>query len=101
MREPKTPTFEQVMKLVDQLTADERGRVYKHLQFRFCDDLADQVRKQLNEQRAAQGLQPATDDDLHDALDDMRSPEEWEDLRRETQKGIDELDRGEGIPGEQ
>jgi len=94
-------SLEQVLKLVDALDPDERGRLYTHLQLRFWDEEWNKVRQQLDEQRAVQGLPPATDEDVHDAVDAMRMPEDWADLRHEIQKGIDQLDRGEGIPGEQ
>ncbi len=93
--------YDQVLKLVDALEPDERGRLYTHLQFRFWDEEWKMVRKELDEQRANQGLPPATDDEVHDAIDSMRTPEDWVDLRHEIQKGIDQLDRGEGIPAEQ
>jgi hypothetical protein len=37
----------------------------------------------------------------HDAVDAMRTKEDWADLRHEIQKGLDQLDRGEGISAEQ
>jgi hypothetical protein len=94
-------SFEEVLKLVDILGPEERGRLYTHLQFRFWDEEWKKVRQQLDQQRAAQGLSPATDEEVHDAVDAMRTPEDWADLRHEIQKGIDQLDRGEGIPAEQ
>lgn len=42
----------------------------------------------------------ATDEDIHDAIDAMRTEEDWIEFRREIQKGLDQLDRGEGIPAE-
>jgi hypothetical protein len=96
-------SFEQVLKLVDALGPEERGRLYTHMQFRFWDEEWKKERQQLDLQRAAQGLPPtpATDEEVHDAVDAMRTPEDWADLRHEIQKGIDQLDRGEGIPAEQ
>lgn len=94
-------SFDQVLRLVDALGPEERGRLYRHLQFRFWDEEWNRVRQQLDQQRAAQGQPPATDEDVHDAIDAMRTPEDWADLRHEIQKGIDQLDRGEGIPAEQ
>ncbi|MDZ4837758.1 MAG: hypothetical protein SGJ27_28575 [Candidatus Melainabacteria bacterium] len=94
-------SFDQVLKLVDALGPEERGRLYTHLQFRFWDEDWKKVRQQLDQQRAVQGLPPATDEDVHDAVDAMRTPEDWADLRHEIQKGIDQLDQGEGIPAEQ
>lgn len=94
-------SFDEVLKLVDALGPEERGRLYAHLQFRFWNEDWKKIREQLNEQRASQGLPPATDEDVHDAVDAMRTPEDWADLRHEIQKGLDELDRGEGIPAEQ
>jgi hypothetical protein len=94
-------SFDQVLKIVDALAPEERGRLYTHLQFRFWDEEWKKVRQQLDQQRAAQGLPAATDEEVHDAVDAMRTPEDWADLRHEIQKGIDQLDRGEGIPAEQ
>jgi hypothetical protein len=93
-------SFDQVVKLVDALVPEERAKLYRHLQFRFWDEEFAQVRNKLNEERAAAGLPAATDEDVLDAVDSMRTPDDWNELRREIQKGIDELDRGEGIPGE-
>jgi hypothetical protein len=93
-------SFEQVQQLVDALLPEERVRLYRHLQFRFLDDEWNQIRKIVDKERAARGLEPATDEDLHDALDAMRTAEEWDDLRHEIQKGLDQLDRGEGLAAE-
>ena len=94
-------SFDQVLKLVDALGPEDRGRIYTHLQFRFWDEEWNKLRQQLDQKRAAQGLPPATDEEVHDAVDAMRTPEDWADFRHEIQKGIDQLDRGEGIPAEQ
>ena len=94
-------SFEQVQQIVDALVPEERVRLYRHLQFRFWDEEWNQIRKKLDEDRSANGLPPATDQDVHDAVDAMRTPEDWDDLRHEIQKGIEQLDRGEGIPAEQ
>jgi hypothetical protein len=99
-RKPEDLSFDQVRKLVDALVPEERARLYRHLQFRFWDEEFAQVQRKLNEERAAAGLPAATDEDVHDAIDSMRTAEDWNELRREIQKGVDELDRGEGIPAE-
>ncbi|MEW6505796.1 MAG: hypothetical protein AB1457_17695 [Chloroflexota bacterium] len=50
--------------------------------------------------RAAQGLPPPTDEVIHYEIDARRTPEEWENLRRELQKGIDSSERGEFVDAE-
>lgn len=65
-----------------------------------CARICLPVQCRLNEERAAAGLPAASDDEVHDAIDSMRTAEDWNEFRREIQKGIDELDRGEGIPAE-
>lgn len=94
-------SFDQVQQLVDALVPEERMRLYRHLQFRFWDEEWNQLRIRLDEERAARGLPPASEQDVHDAVDAMRSQVDWNDLRHEIEKGIVQLDRGEGIPGEQ
>ncbi len=98
---PERLSFDQVLKLVDQLTPDERSQLRRRLDFKSWDDEWNKLKQELAEVRAAQGLPPPTDEDIHDEIDARRTPEEWEHLRREVQKGIDQLDRGEGVPGEQ
>jgi len=93
--------FEEVQKLVDALVPEERARLYRHLQFRFWDEEWNQIGVRLDEERALNRLPPATDQDVHDAVDATRTSDDWDDLRHEIQKGIDQLDRGEGIPAEQ
>lgn len=92
--------FDQVRKLVDALIPEERVRLYQHLQFIFWDEEWGKIRTKLNEERAAQGLPAATDSEVHDAIDAMRTVEDWSELRHEIQKGLDQLDRGEGIQAE-
>ncbi len=93
-------SYDQVLAFVDALVPEERARLYRHLQFRFWDEEWGQIKNKLNDERASQGLPAATDDDVLDLIDSMRSSEDWSELRHEIQKGLDELDRGEGIPAE-
>lgn len=93
-------SFEQLLKQVDALAPDERGRLYTHLQFRIWDEDCNKLRQQLNDERAAKGLPAASDEDVHDSVAALRTPDDWEDLRHELQKGLDQLDAGEGIPAE-
>jgi hypothetical protein len=93
-------TFDEVIKLVDQLIVEERKQIGRWLDFKSWDDAWDSLKQELTETRAAQGLPPPTDEDIHDEIDARRNPEELENLRRELQKGIDSMDRGEGIDAE-
>jgi hypothetical protein len=93
-------SFDQVLSLVHALGPEDRGRLYTHLQFRFWDEELRKVRQQLDEHRAAQGLPAASDQEVQQAADKMRSPEDWAELRHEIQKGLDQLERGEGVPAE-
>jgi len=91
----------QVIRLADSLPPEERGQLFRHLEFRFWDEEWNRIAREVNEKRKAQGLPPATDEDIHAEIDARRSPEELEALRREIQKGIDSLERDGGIPAEQ
>lgn len=99
-RKPEDLTYDQVLELVDALVPEERAQLYRHLQFRFWDEESELVRQNLNMQRAAEGLPAATDEDVHSAIHSMRTADDWAELRNEIQKGLDQLDRGEGIPVE-
>ena len=90
----------QVMKAADKLPTQQRGQLIRHLEFRSWDEAWNRIAKELNEKRAAQGLPPATDEEIHEEIDSRRTPEGWAALKYEIQKGIDSLKRGEGIPAE-
>ncbi len=101
MHKPEKLTFDEIVKVVDKLPSEERGRLIRHLEFRSCDEAWDRLTKEINEKRKAQGLPPATDEDIHAEIDARRTPEQLDDLRYEIQKGIDSLNRYGGIPAEE
>jgi len=102
MRHPEEElTLHQIMNAADKLPIEERVQLVRHLEFRACDEAWNRLVKEINENRTAKGLAPATNEEIHDELDARRTPEDWENLKRDIQIGIDQLDRGEGISGEQ
>jgi hypothetical protein len=98
---PDRMIFDQVIKLVDQLTPQEREQLRLRLDFQSWDDAWNSLKQELTEKRSAQGLPPPTDNDIHDEIDARRTPEELDILRREIQIGLKQLDEGKGIPGDQ
>jgi hypothetical protein len=98
---PDRLSLKQVIRLVDKLSSLEREELRRRLDFQSWDEQWNRLKSELTEQRAAQGLPPPTDEDIHAEIDAQRSPEELAALKREVQKGIDSLNRGEGVPAEQ
>ncbi|MBZ0185319.1 MAG: hypothetical protein K8F91_03630 [Candidatus Obscuribacterales bacterium] len=94
-------SFHHVLKLVDQLSPAERQLLHRRLELQVWDEKWKQLKEQLTVERARKGLPPPTDEEIHDLIDAIRTPEQLEALRREIQKGIDSLDGGKGIPAEQ
>jgi len=98
---PERISFDQVLKLVDQLTPIERRQLRQRLEFQSCDDEWNKLKQDLTEKRSTQGLPPPTDEDVQDEIDARRTPEELDALRREIQIGLKQLDEGKCVPAEQ
>jgi hypothetical protein len=99
-KENEPNSFQQIMRLVGKLTRDERAVLLRRLELQEADERWNDVLTELRQKHDEQNLPPPTDDDIHNAIDASRTPEEWAAIRRDIQKGIDELNRGEGIPAE-
>lgn len=85
-QKPNQMSFAQVISLVDQLDVEERKQIGRWLDFKSWDAAWDSLKQELTETRAAQGLPPPTDEDIHDEIDARRTPEQLEALRREVEK---------------
>ena len=100
MRNPDEE-LRQVIKAADKLPTQQRGQLIRHLEFRSWDETWNLFAQEINEKRATRGLPPATDEEINEEIYARRTPKELEALKREIQKGIDSLERGEGLPAEQ
>lgn len=100
-KENEPDSFQQIMQLVGKLTRDERAALLRRLELQEADERWNDVLNELKQKHDEQNLPPPTDEDVHNFIDENRTPDEWAALRYEIQKGIDAADRGEFLPAEQ
>jgi len=66
---PEGLSFEQVLKIVDQLSPDERQQLRQRLEFQSCDDEWNKLKEDLTERHSSHGLPPPCDEDTHEEID--------------------------------
>lgn len=80
------PSVDHVLSLVDQLAAEECERLGRWMDFRSWDLALDRFRRGFTEERAAKGLPPPANDEVHEEIDARRTPEELDALRKELRR---------------
>lgn len=64
--------LEQVLKLAEKLTPEDRERLRYQLDLQAADEKWEQLKQELTHKRAEQGLPQPTDEDIHEEIKSRR-----------------------------